>query len=51
MLERVKHGMMLGAIADQMLSVRRMVPSQAEDRQVIRFRPAARENNLVRFRA
>ena len=42
---------MLGAVADQMLSVRREAARETEEREVVRLRAAARENDLVRFDA
>ena len=49
MLQRVQNGMMFGAVADQMLSLWREAPGEAKEREVVRFRAAARENDLVRF--
>ena len=51
MLERVQNRMVLGAVADQMLSVRRVAPGETEEREIVRFRAAARENDFVRFDA
>ena len=51
MLERVQDGMMLGAVADQMLSLWCETPGQTEEREIVRFRAAARENDFVRFHA
>jgi hypothetical protein len=49
MLEGVQDGVMLCAGADQMPPAIRMRPSEAEHGQIVRFRPAARENQLVRL--
>ena len=49
MFEGVQDRMMLGAVADQMFSVRRDAPGETEKREVVRLRAAARENDLVRF--
>ena len=51
MLQRVQNGMMFGTVADQMLSLWRETPGETEEREVVRFRAAARENDFVRFHA
>ena len=51
MLQRVQDGMMFGAVADQMLSLWCETPGETEEREIVRFRAAARKNDFVRFRA
>ena len=48
MFERVKDRVMFGPVADQVLSVRRSAPGETEQGKIVRFRPAARENDFVR---
>src|SRR5213595_3059732 len=51
MLNRVQNSVVFCFRADQMLSARCATASKPKDRKIIRFRPAAGKNQLVRFRA
>src|SRR6476620_12792062 len=49
MLNRVQNSVVFCFRADQMLSARGATASKPKDRKIIRFRPAAGKNQLVRF--
>jgi hypothetical protein len=51
MFKGVQNGVVLCAGADQMPPAIRVGPSEAEDSEIVRFRPAARENQFVRLRS
>ena len=51
MLERVQDRMVFRTRANQMTTARRVRAGKSEHGEVIRLRPATRENQLVRFRA
>ena len=51
MLERLEHRVVLGGAGDEMFAARRVRPCQADDREVVRLRAAAGEDDFMGLRA